>query len=447
MSAPVTARGAEGKFSGDDAELARRAMTLLRENCVACHNPEKKKGGLVLTSRAAALAGGKDGPVLAPGKAEKSPLAAAVLADAETHMPPKGQLTDGEIATLRRWIDAGAAWDEAALVASRPASATTAPVQLRPLPASYRPVLCLAIAPGDKRLAVGRGDRILIYDLSQPGRPLLRELATPNDVVQSLAWSGDGRWLASGGFRRIRIWDANSGIIAREIGGLSGRVTALAVVAKGDVLIAGEGEVASPSMVRLWHIPDGRPIGQWTAHADSILAMRVSADGRMLVTAGADKLVKIWDLPARQELAKLEGHAGPVIAVALKADGTQLASAGVDKEVKIWNPVTREQTATLQTHPAAVTDLAWLNDGKTLLSSSEDGVVRFSSAANKERAERTFTGAPDVLYTTAITADGKTIFAGCHDGRVYVWSAANGKAEGKLIVPEEIYGPARVGER
>jgi len=87
----------------------------------------------------------------------------------------------------------------------------------------------------------------------------------------------------------------------------------------------------------------------------------------------------------------------------------------------------------LLTSPAGVTDLAWVNE-KTLLSTSEDGVARFSSEANKERAERVFNGAPDVLYCAAVTSDGKTIFGGCHDGNVYVWTAATGKLEGTLAV-------------
>jgi WD40 repeat protein len=197
------------------------------------------------------------------------------------------------------------------------------------------------------------------------------------------------------------------------------------------VLIAGEGEVASPGMVRMWRMPEAVKLAEWTAHEDSILSMKISGDGKRLATAAADKLVKVWDLETHKEAAKLEGHAGPVMALALSKDGASLASAGSDREIKVWKVSTKEQTASLLTNPAAVTDLVWVND-KTLLSTAEDGIARFSSEANKERAERVFTGAPDVLYCAAISGDGKTIFGGCHDGNVYVWNAATGKLEGTL---------------
>jgi WD40 repeat protein len=435
---PISSLAAEAGAEGSVGP----AMRILKENCVSCHNPAKKKGKLVLTSRELALKGGEDGAVLEVGNAAKSPLILALDESADPHMPPKGQLTQDEIALLSRWINSGAKWDVKALAATQPA--TTHPIVLRALPASYRPVLCMALSPDGKRLAVGRGDQICLYDVTIPTRPMIAQLATPRDLVQSLAWSGDGRWLASGGFRSIRVWESRSGVKATEIAGLTGRVTALAFVPKEPVLIAGEGQVASTGTIRMWHVPDGARLADWAAHDDSILSMAVSTDGKWLATASADKLVKVWDLATRKETGKLEGHTAPVMALALSKDGTSLASAGTDKEIKIWKVSTKEQTASLLTSPAGVTDLVWVNE-KTLLSTSEDGVARFSSAANKERAERVFNGAPDVLYCAASTLDGKPLFAGCHDGNVYVWNAASGKLEGTLplaIAPRPATQPA-----
>jgi len=417
-----------------DPALTGRAMGILRDNCLSCHNPEKAKGKLVLSTRERALVGGEDGVVLVPGDSGKSRVAGAVLADAETHMPPKGQLTDQEIATLRAWIDGGAGWDVGVLTAPRVAA--TRAVELRALPASYVPVLAMAISPDQRWLAAGRGDRVMIYDLSRAGRPLVRELRTANDVVQSLAWSADGRWLASGGYRCVHVWESSSWRLARDIRGGRGRVTAMAFLPKEPVLIAADGEVGSPAVVRMWRAPDGELVGEWGAHADSVLAMKVTKDGKFLATGSADKLVKVWDVAARKEVAKLEGHSGPVMAVALSEDGASLASAGSDKEIKVWDVAKREQVIAMTGCPSAVTDLAWVK-ANTWLSTSEDGVGRLLSEGNKERADRAFSGAADVLYCGAVTGDGKTVFAGCHDGRVYVWSLASGKLEGTLGVTVE----------
>ena len=414
-----------------EAESAGRAMVILKQHCVSCHNQEKKKGDLVLTTRERALEGGENGPVLVPGDAGRSRLALVLAPDADPHMPPKGQLAPDEVEAIAAWIKAGAAWDEAKLAANTTAPATR-PIELRPLPAGYHPVLAVAIAPDQKRLAAGRGDRVLIWDLADKGRPLVLELAgSPGDVVQSLAWSPDVRLLATGGYRGVRVWDGLSGELRRELAGLDGRAMAVAFTPDGRTLIAAEGEVASAASIRLFNVADGATVAQWKAHDDSILAIGVSEDGQLLASAGADRVVRLWDLKTGKEVGKLEGHGAAVMAVALSRDGALLASAGADREIKVWNVKTRDQKVALTGIPAGITGLAWA-DAKTVVSSADDGLARFSTEASKERPTVKFAGAPDVLYCVAVSADGKTIFGGCHDGHVYAWSAAGAKPQGTL---------------
>src|SRR4051794_22159972 len=81
-------------------DRANLAMQLLRDNCIACHNPEKHKGGLILTSRASALKGNDNGPAFVPGKSAESRLIEALSPDADPHMPPKKQLPAEQIAAL-----------------------------------------------------------------------------------------------------------------------------------------------------------------------------------------------------------------------------------------------------------------------------------------------------------------------------------------------------------
>src|SRR6478672_4374269 len=96
-------------------EFARDVRPLLVKNCLACHGPDKQKGGLRLDRKADALKGGDDGAVIVPGKGAESPivrLAAGVEADRV--MPPKGErLTKEQVGLLRAWIDQGAKWPDA----------------------------------------------------------------------------------------------------------------------------------------------------------------------------------------------------------------------------------------------------------------------------------------------------------------------------------------------
>ncbi|MCK0137384.1 c-type cytochrome domain-containing protein [Arenibacter sp. S6351L] len=85
---------------------------VLDNNCIGCHNPNKKKGELLMTSISELIKGGESGPALVSGDPEKSELIRRLHlpVEDEEHMPPEGKkpLTDDEIQILERWIALGA---------------------------------------------------------------------------------------------------------------------------------------------------------------------------------------------------------------------------------------------------------------------------------------------------------------------------------------------------
>jgi hypothetical protein len=84
---------------------------ILTEHCYKCHSKDEKvKGGLLLDSREAVLAGGNTGAAIVPGKPDQSLLIQAIrYKDEDLQMPPKGEkLTDAQIADLTEWVRRGA---------------------------------------------------------------------------------------------------------------------------------------------------------------------------------------------------------------------------------------------------------------------------------------------------------------------------------------------------
>lgn len=96
-------------------EYARDVKPILAKYCYDCHGADKQKSGLRLDLKAQAMKGGDDhGPPIKLGDGKHSTLVRFVSGeDAENLMPPKGKrLTEAEVATLREWIDTGAAWPD-----------------------------------------------------------------------------------------------------------------------------------------------------------------------------------------------------------------------------------------------------------------------------------------------------------------------------------------------
>lgn len=85
---------------------------ILEDNCTSCHNANKQKGQLILTSLEDMLKGGETGNTLIPREPAKSELIRRLLLpeDDEEHMPPedKQQLEREEIKILEQWIALGA---------------------------------------------------------------------------------------------------------------------------------------------------------------------------------------------------------------------------------------------------------------------------------------------------------------------------------------------------
>lgn len=410
-------------------EITAKAMEVLKIQCHSCHSESKRKGGFVLESRESVMKGSDNGAVILPGDPSKSVLTQALIPDADPHMPPKKQLANDEIEVLREWVTQGAEWDDR-IFRDTMGIAAVDPSRLGALPDSYHPVLALALSGDDTRLAVGRGSRINVYEAGATNHVLLRKLEGHRDAVQSLAWSADGKWIASGGFRRIVIWKVESFAPSMEITNLTGRITALAFTPDSMSLFGADGIETSAGLIRAWDVGVPEPRASWVAHDDSILDLEVSPDGKLLASAAIDKLVKLWRIPSFEPAAKLEGHIGLVTSVSFNPDGTRLASGSEDAEVKIWDAETGDQTAAVSGHPGPITGLAWTADGKKILTICEDGSVSVCDES-KKRPEKTLGAASDILYALVISKDGNRRYSGCHDGLVYVWNA-EGKLQEKL---------------
>ncbi|MDB6029787.1 MAG: domain, G-beta repeat, partial [Verrucomicrobiales bacterium] len=410
----------------------REAMQLLKVECASCHSPEKKKGGLILTTRETLLKGGDDGAVVSPGKPDGSLLIKSLAKDADPHMPPKKQLTDAQVKLLRDWVKSGAEWNANAFEEDLAAH----PVQLQPLPGDYRPVFALALSPDGSRLAVGRGGSVTVHKVGKTNNPVVVQFQAHSDAVQSLAWSQDAHMLASGGFRQINLWDPESGERQRTItNGLMGLVTGVAVISDGKELLVADSITAQGAFVRKYRVEDGKLLKSWRAHADTIYGFACSADQKNLATAGGDKLIKVWEIETGKELSQLEGHSAQVLAVAFNSNATQVASCGVDKDLKVWDVQSRQKIATLGKHTAEVTALYWPQGGKTIYAATDAGAIysytdlkaHSGMESSNSGEERKLASASDAVLCIAAIS-GTNLFVGTHSGKVLVYNK-----DGKLL--------------
>ena len=253
-------------------------------------------------------------------------------------MPPKSEepLTPQELALIKLWIDQGAkpptsvrekpkiiVVGPARRPCSRCAASPSAPTS-RPWPrraATRSTFTTPAPAPTSAPWSIPH--------LTTPDKKPLK--AAHLSLVESLAFSPDGKYLASGSFQEVILWDAQTGQLRHRLTGFAERVVALGFSPDSKLLATGGGAPTEDGEIKIFDVPTGKLVVDIkNGHSDTVFGVCFSPDGKMLATCGADKFVKVFEVPSGKFIKSFEGHTHHVLDVGWKADGKLLASAGAD---------------------------------------------------------------------------------------------------------------------
>ena len=257
-----------------------------------------------------------------------------------------------------------------------------------PLPGSAAPpslladtpvVTSLGFTPDGRRALAGTATGLLLV-VDTATWTLVDTLRAHRGPILGLAIHPDGRWLATGGQdARVRLWalgtDGKPDPVPRELGAPGGPVLDLAFPPGGGLLAA-----AADSTVYLWDWPGASDPRHLPRTGTTILDLAADPVGGQLATTGADGSLRLWSLPEGRPLATAAFGRANGGAVAWNNDGRRLAIGGVDGVIRILEAGTLRELLGLRGHVARVTDLAFGPGDTCLVSASRDGTVRVWTA-------------------------------------------------------------------
>lgn len=396
------------------SSYAKQVRPFLARYCLECHNTSQAKGELVLESFKAILEGGKSGPVVVPGKPDESLLVILAEGKKKPAMPPKDakQPKTGEATVLRAWVAAGAKDDSATIATVIPA--------IKPRVETSAPISALAYRPDGKLLAAGGHKDVTLLDVASGD--VLGKLDGLPGKVTALAFSRDGKRLAvaSGSVAvsgEVRLY----AMPADSVPAKPERVLAAHKDAVYDLAFSPDGRLLATCgydrLIKLWDVAAGKERRVLKDHSDTVYGVAFSPDGKLLASAAADRAVKVWDVATGKRLYTLGESTDWVYAVAWHPGGKHVAAAGVDRSIRVWevSPAEGKLVHSAFAHEGPVTRLAYAGDGSTLYSLSEDRTVKAWDAARLVE-RKVYPKQPESVLTLAVRPDHKELALGRYDG-------------------------------
>ena len=434
---------AQEKVTYDD-----QVYSLFEQSCLNCHNPDKAKGGLDLSSYAGAMKGSSGGKIAEVGDTG-SKLLAVVMQTAEPKMPPEGDKLSGDkIAILKSWIEGGLLENQSSkarkpdkpkfdmAMTSDPAAKPEGPPPM-PHHLLLEPVLVTDRAPAVHSLVsspwapliavTGQGQVLLFHSET---RELVGVLPFPEGEPVSLAFTPNGRYLIVGGgvpgkSGTTVTFDVTTG--ERVLTAGKAFDTILACDLRPDLSTIATGSPAR--LIKLWNTQSGEQTASIKKHTDWVTALDFSPDGILLATGDRNGGVWVWESAGGNEFHTLRAHQAGITAAAFRADSNVLATASEDGTVRFWEMNNGGEIKKVDAHPGGVLAFSWARDG-SFATAGRDGMAKIWKPDFNHL--RDIGDLPDLPTALCLNAEGTLVFIATYDGQILVHRVETGERIGVL---------------
>jgi RNA polymerase sigma factor (sigma-70 family) len=308
----------------------------------------------------------------------------------------------------------------------------------------------LAFSPNSRSLItqvmkLSQGENDLVVR-SVPTGEVLRRLQIPHgpghkagaseELVSAIVFSPDGQTMATGGGKRILMWDVAAGKLRTHIEIENGYVMNLAFTPDGQSLVSG---TESGGRVHVWDPVTGKERRQFDSRMGILRSLALSPNGHTVAVGGVHNTIRLWDVASGKELlaGPHEGHDAQVNSVAYSPDGARLVSGGENRQVWIWDVAAGRPVHVLRAESAR--QVTFSPDGRYLASLSpgqsySGKVVHIYDTSTWQELHRLTGDDAQTISALAFTPDGRMLVAAD-------WQRAEAK-KGDVVCNLNVWEPA-----
>ncbi|MBC8115189.1 MAG: Gfo/Idh/MocA family oxidoreductase, partial [Candidatus Saccharimonas sp.] len=260
-------------------------------------------------------------------------------------------------------------------------------------------------------------------------KSIVREIAVKSGQVRTVAFSPDGKVLATGSYQSVSLWNPVTGELVKALKGHRAYVTGIAFSPDGlRLATACEDEIA-----RVWKLEgDDAPL-TFKQHRLPVTGVAWSPDGKLLATSAGDDTrptkggeVKIWDAATGEVQQSFELHTKGATGVAFSPDGGHVASSGIDEHVNVYDLKAKKALGFFAGHSRPTNGVLFHPDEETVISISGGRAVgknelkiwEFVSGEELATAE----AHEGRIAALALSKDGRTLATGGYDKSVALWN-------------------------
>ncbi len=214
----------------------------------------------------------------------------------------------------------------------------------------------VAVSPDGTLFAATTGADAEVWSLDSRHQVRVIHTKTKNSCAPfslnlCAAFSADNRFLAISRDKEIELWDieGDSDQPAKVLAHADGVLT-VGFSPDGKLLISGHADGG----VTVWDLESQTPLVRLTGHVNNITSTVVDRNNRLLVSGSLDNRVKLWDLAMHEELMTLSGHDDAVLSVAISPNGELIATGSWDNRIWLWDRATGKKLRVLQGHSGEI---------------------------------------------------------------------------------------------